>query len=444
MVEKFQNSIKKMIFQEDRILLAVSGGMDSVLMCHLCHKIGLDFGIAHCNFRLRGDDSDGDESFVRDLAKDLDVPFYVKHFDTKSIKEKQGGSIQMVARNLRYGWFEEIRLNNDFKYIATAHHLNDSLETVVYNFIKGTGIRGLTGINEKNGNVIRPLSVFSRKEIESMIAEWDIKFRTDISNSDTKYSRNKIRHEIIPLMKEMNPSLEKTFIETAENLKETESILHFFINKLRGEIISEKDGLILLDKNKLKDYPNTKTILYELLKPYGFDKKHVTHSLMQMMSGISGSKILSLTHKLTNDREYLIIEKVQTFISDDEIIIPNEIGVVDLGGEGKWMYYTSTVGSIKILNHDYKKMYCFDLDKIIFPCKARKRESGDYFYPLGMKGKKKLKKYFTDNKYSIPQKEKTWILDSNEKIVAILNGQIDDRFKITEKTKLVWVWAKIA
>ena len=262
MVRKFQKSLNLLISPKDRILIAVSGGMDSVLLCHLCYKLAIDFGIAHCNFNLRGEESDGDEELVAALAKEMNVPYFVTHFDTDAIQKEQKGSTQMLARDLRYEWLEGIRKDNNYHHIAIAHHLNDSLETAIYNLAKGTGIRGLKGISHQNNRIIRPLFQCTRNELKTLVNEWDVIYREDSSNASDKYARNKIRHHVIPVLKEINPSVEKTFLQTSENLKETELLLDFLIEQIREDIISEIDNYIHIDKNKLNKYPSQKTILF--------------------------------------------------------------------------------------------------------------------------------------------------------------------------------------
>lgn len=442
MVEKFQNSLNRLIFQRDRLLLAVSGGMDSILMCHLCHQAGINFGIAHCNFQLRGEASNQDEALVKELAANLDVPFFVRHFDTKAIQKKRKGSTQMLARELRYEWFEEIRTENDFQYIATAHHINDSIETVVYNLAKGTGIRGLSGIQNQGteNHIIRPLFAFTRNEIENLVKDLGITYREDASNADDKYARNKIRHHVIPVLKELNPSLEKTFLQTSENIKETTVLLDYFINEIKDEIVSKKDGYIHIDKNKLKLYPSQKTILFEILKEYHFNNNQID-DLLGMLSGISGKELLSHSHRLINDREFIIIDIIHKKREKEFIIKGSTVIVLDK--ENVWSYSRMTINVFNTLDHNYREYHAFDFNKIKMPLKLRRRQAGDYFYPFGMKGKKKLKKYFTDQKYHIFQKEDAWILESDGDICAILGDRMDDRFKVTETTKEVFVLGRV-
>lgn len=441
MVRKFQKSLNLLLSQEDRLLLAVSGGMDSVMLCYLCHELGLDFGIAHCNFQLRGDESDGDEELVATLAREMEVPYFVTHFDTQTIQKERKGSIQMLARNLRYKWLEKIRVEHHYQYIATAHHLNDSLETSIYNLTKGTGIRGLKGISPKNDKIIRPLFQFTRSELEMTVKKWGVNYREDSSNASDKYSRNKIRHHVIPVLKEINPSVEKTFLQTSENLKETELLLDYLIEQIKEDIVSEKGNYIHINKNKLNKYPSHKTILFEILKTYHFNNDQVD-DLLKMMEGISGSQLLSDTHQLINDRDDLIIKSKNKENIINEISVNLEDKFFELENGVKWHFSKHYFMNVLSMPHNHEQVHLLDYDKLRFPLKLRKRKTGDYFYPLGMKGKKKLKKYFTDNKYDNFKKENTWILESDGSICAILGDRIDDRFKMASTTKRVLLLKK--
>ncbi len=432
MVEEFQNSLFQIISKSDKVLLAVSGGMDSTLLCHLFAKSGVEFAMAHCNFHLRGEESDGDENFVKALAASLGVPFFVKHFDTKEMLKTEKGSIQMLARDLRYEWLEEIRTEEGFQYIATAHHLNDSIETAIYNFSKGTGIRGLRGILPKSNKIIRPFLHFSRNEIEVASLDLKMNHREDSSNADDKYARNKIRHHIVPILKKLNPSLEKTMLGNFERLGELEEFMDYFIGQIKNEIIENKNGQIFIDKKLLNKYTFKKTILYEILKKYDFNVSQID-DLISFMDGISGKQIFSETHRLVNDRKHLIIDEL--FEKEIEIHwIEKGVSEFDIG-EGKLVF--RVLNQVESYSKN-KSLAYFDMDKLEFPLKLRRWKDGDYFYPIGMDGKsKKVKKLFTDLKLSLPEKEQKWILESNGKICWILGIRMDERFKINEKTKQI-------
>ncbi len=432
MVEDFRQRLFQLISKDDRILLAVSGGMDSTLMCHLFHEMGIDFGVAHCNFMLRGEASDSDEQFVEALANGWGVPFFMKRFDTNKMLEKEKGSVQMVARQLRYDWLEEIRSDNQYQYIATAHHLNDSIETAMFNFTKGTGLRGLRGILPKNGTIIRPLIDVSKKRIEEEVEKRNLKFREDASNLEDKYQRNKIRHHVVPNLQEINPSLEKTMLENFNRLQELESFFDFFLQNVKSKIIQEKNNGIQFDKKELNRYPFKKTILFEILKDYGFSSGQV-EDVIQIMQGVSGKKIMSENYILVNDRDFLLLEN----ISDDENLefeITRNCKSLQLNN-GKLFF--ENIERLNVFPENNLEAY-FDVDVLDFPLKLRRKREGDFFYPLGMKGKKKtLKKFFIDHKLSILDKKKVWVLESAGKIVWVLGMRSDDRFKITGKTNSI-------
>ena len=280
MLKEFKGFIEKegLIKEGDQILLAVSGGMDSIVMSHLFQMAGYPFAVAHCNFQLRGEASDRDEEFVKHLAFELKVPYHIIRFDTEAYAKKQKQSIQLAARELRYQWLEEIRETNQYRAIATAHHLNDSIETVLYNFTKGCGIRGLHGILPKTGKLIRPMLFASREEIEAFVNQNDIAYREDASNASVKYMRNKVRHEVIPVLQSINPAFEKTIEENIQRFRETEAVLEGAIKQFRKELITRKEELILIDFTKLPK-AGKPTILFELLRDWGFNKDQVNQIL---------------------------------------------------------------------------------------------------------------------------------------------------------------------
>ncbi len=430
MVEKFQNSLKKCAKASDKVLLAVSGGMDSVAMCYLFHHSAMEFGIAHCNFQLRGADADGDEAFVRNLAQELGVTFHTIAFDTRSIQQQRKGSIQMIARDLRYEWLEKIRQEHEYGYIATAHHLNDSLETALYNLTKGTGVNGLKGILQKNGNIIRPMIAFSRQEIEDYILAKKIRFREDSSNAEDKYARNRIRHHVIPVLKKINPQLEYTFLNTSKNIMQAASFIKQQIQKIKNQYAHQKGELIFVNK-KIFNEPQVDFILYEWLSPYGFNGEQV-QDLNQMVHGESGSRIFSETHRIVNDREYFILERkrdadfneIQYLIHEKEIPFSTDGLIFEFKKKSKPESFE-------------KKYWYLDFNALVFPLVVRRWKQGDAFYPLGMNGRKKVSKFFKDRKYSIPEKENAWILESNGQVCAILGDRVDERVKVSEQTQFV-------
>jgi tRNA(Ile)-lysidine synthase len=431
MLNNFLKYIKEnqMVNKGDRVLMAVSGGIDSMVMADLFTRAVFDTGIAHCNFCLRGREADKDEELVRKFAADHDIQFFSKRFDTKGYAAGNGISIQMAARELRYNWFDEIMKENGFNTTAIAHNLNDNIETLLINLTRGTGITGLTGIKPSGNRIIRPLLFASRDSIEAYSRQYRIKYREDKSNAETKYIRNKIRHLVIPVLKEINPSIEVTLNETAERLSGINEIVTVFINKLRQSVSNKKDDNIILNINKLRPYIDNTSVLYELTKPYGITNT-LLKDLRNIIDGRSGGQIFTGTHRIIKNRYELII----SCRSDKE----NESYEIKTIAELRKVPF---IGSARIVSipDNYsvpsdQGTACLDHAKICFPLLIRIWRPGDCFYPLGMKQKKKLSDYFTDRKYSIPEKEKAYILESNGKIAWIIGERIDDRFKITKQS----------
>ena len=420
----------KLCNKSDKILLGISGGIDSICMFHLFRQLEFSIGIAHCNFQLRDDESEQDEIFVRNLANEYDIPFFSTRFETKEIAESEGISIQMAARDLRYDWFEEIRSKYDYNYIAIAHNRDDVIETFLINLTRGSGIKGFTGIKSKSEKIIRPLLFASRNEIEEYLDKNNFENREDSSNSSIKYSRNLIRHKIIPLFEKINSRFRETIIENISRLKDTESIYIDNINKTRKLIVREENQRILLNLEKLKQLNPLSNFLYEILNPFGFSSSQVT-DIIESLDGISGKQFFSLTHRLIKDRNDLIIEEIS--------LINEKYYYIDIDTYSIESPVKLNISKFE-LNNDFEiiksnKIGLFDLDKIEFPLVLRKWKKGDYFMPLGMKNLKKISDFFIDNKLSIPEKENAWILESGNKIIWIVSLRIDERFKITDKTK---------
>ena len=420
----------------DRILVAVSGGIDSVILCFLLKELGADFGMAHCNFQLRGAESDLDAVFVKGLAKELNVKYYSTKFNTEKLANQEGTSIQIIARELRYNWLEDIRQAMNYDFIATAHHTNDSIETALYNLAKGSGIRGVRGILPKHDYIIHPLLFADKDMILEFGKKNKIAYREDASNATDKYMRNKIRHQIIPVLKEINPALEKTSRQTFNHLRDVETIYLWAINGIRQQIMSRSEKITKLDFKTLEYYPAKETILYELLRPFGFNSSQV----MQLLNGgKSGSQFISSSHRLIIDHEQYVIHPLNEYQVDgnQEYLIEFEQEEIHL-----------PKGKLKLVNLEEKpdqlpttpNIACMDFAKLVFPLKLRRWRAGDQFQPLGMKGQhKKLQDYFSDKKLSILEKERTWILESNGVICWIVNHRLDERFKVDESTDRVLV-----
>lgn len=412
-----------------KILVAISGGIDSVALTYLFLKVGFDVSLAHCNFHLRGKESDADEQFVKELAEEIGIPFFSIAFDTNEYAEKQQLSTQMAARELRYEWFEKIRTQNNLDYIATAHHLDDNLETFLINFTRGTGLNGLTGIPVLQGNIVRPLLPFSREEIEAYTTKNKISWREDASNAKTAYQRNKIRHQIVPLLKEMNPNLLASFQNTTNYLKESQDIINDTIQSLKKSVvISEEAGIQKINIKELNQFSNPKAYLFELLKEYGFTQWNDVVNLLQTQSG---KQLFSETHRLIKDRDHFLLAPRTTKNNIASFLI----------NEGQEVLITEdfTIRLTDINSNNFKEkathVILVDADKLQFPLVLRKKKESDYFYPLGMTGKKKISKFFKDEKQSLLAKENTWLLCAENNIVWVVNQRLDDRFKVANDTK---------
>lgn len=431
MIERFSKfRIENNLFNpEDKILLAVSGGIDSMVLTHLFIRMGFDFRIAHCNFNLRGRESDEDETFVKEYATKHNVPFYSIRFDTKNHAALKGLSIQMAARELRYKWFEELRNRHGLAYVALAHNLNDNIETFLINLVRGTGIAGLAGIKPKNEHLIRPLLFAPRSEIKEYSEKYEVAFREDSSNSDTKYTRNKIRHLIMPVLREINPSFEKTIEETIGRVTDINEIYSGQIARIRSTVVIENEGSMLVRISELTSLTPLNTILFELFRNYGITKPMIPE-LLKLTKSRNGSQLLTPTHRFIRNRDEIIINKLE---SESEISLTYSSVDELISG-----YLTERI-RIVLCNDDFEipkshSSTCLSLNKLKFPVTIRNWKPGDVFYPLGMNRKKKLSDFFIDSKFSKPQKEKALVLESNGKIACIIGVRTDNRFRITGST----------
>jgi len=422
-----------------KLLIAISGGIDSVVLTYLLHQLKFEISLAHCNFQLREEDSDQDEIFVKQLADQLQLPVFTKSFATTQFAKKEKLSIQMAARKLRYDWFNVILNENKLDHILTAHHADDNLETFIMNTIRGTGLDGLTGIPEKNENILRLLLPFTRDQIEKYAHENTLVWRDDSSNVGVKYVRNKIRHQVIPVLKELNPSLLTSFSKTLQNLKGSRHIIKDSIENLKKTVVIPVDptageaeaGIQRIDIKKLKEYNNPKAYLYELLNEYGFSE---WNDIADLLEAQSGKQIVSGTHRIIKDRDYLLltnldaansIKKVKKYeISDKDEMLE--------GDDFKLIFSRLASQNIMVKSQD---IVFIDSNKLKFPLIVRKWKNGDYFYPSGMQGRKKVSKFFIDNKMSILQKEKIWLLCSANQVIWVIGERLDDRFKAIETTK---------
>jgi len=417
-----------------KILLAVSGGKDSILMAHLFKASGFDFGMAHCNFGLRGTESQRDEHFVRTLAAVLEVPCYVTHFETKAYAAEHSISTQMAARDLRYLWFEELRIAHQFDRIAVAHHQDDAVETVLLNLVRGTGIAGLHGILPKRGNLIRPLLFLSRAEIEELITAGSIDFVEDSSNLSSTYARNKIRLEVIPKLREINPNLDETFAQNIRRFTETEMVLQDKIAAVRQELCQQKGDTVYLAIDKIKQLQPANLLLSELLKDYHFTTA-VTEEVLHSLDKQSGTSFYSATHRLTINREQVLITAISAQADGFSVIHPSDSSV-NLHGQRLEINISDSVG----FENNASKAFV-DHEQLIFPLIVRTWQAGDRFMPLGMKTFKKLSDFFIDQKVPLPEKEKVPVLiNGNGEVIWIVGLRQDNRYKVTATTKKVAIF----
>jgi len=434
MFEEFKSYIKKnnLFRKHDRILMAVSGGIDSMVMSHLFIRLGTEKGIAHCNFSLRGEESDLDEELARDFAEKNSIPFYSIRFNTLEHASANGISVQMAARELRYEWFEKIRLESNFSLTAVAHNLNDNIETMLINLTRGTGLTGLSGMRPAGNKIIRPLLFASREKIEKYSIENGVPFREDKSNASTKYIRNKIRHLVIPVLKEINPSVEETLNETAGRLTGIDEIVLEYIDGIRSLTSIKKGTTTIFNVERLKRHQKSRALIFELFSPYGVSGS-VSADLIRLISGSTGKQIFTKTHRILRNRDELIVTPLGTGNPDNlEIAGFEELQKV----HGiKSAIIINVKPGYKIPRH--KSVACIDYGKIRFPLIIRGWKKGDYFFPLGMNKKKKLSDYFVDSKYSLIKKERALILESAGEIVWIIGERLDERFRITESTSKI-------
>lgn len=435
MVNRFIQYVKEHnLFENNQtILLAVSGGIDSMILCDLFLKSNFKFAIAHCNFHLRGEESNRDERFVREYAQKNNIKIHVKDFDTYSYMKEKGKSMQVSAREMRYSWFNELLKEEGYSYIATGHHIDDSIETFFMNILRGTGIAGLHGILQKVNLVIHPLLFTGRAEIVNYQKENKLEFVEDSSNATTKYTRNKIRHELIPLVKEIAPNFDKIISKEIERFRETEVVFRSVINDAKTKLLEIENQTIKISIEKLKSYVPQKIFMYEILSDFGFNEATI-NSIEDALLETSGKQFYSETHRLVKDRDYLLIVKNkpqnlnQYLIEESQTSVYSPI-ILHLEVLKDLQY-------VKILKN--KEVAMLDYDKLSFPLILRKWKKGDSFFPYGLKGEKKISEFYKNLKYSILDKENQWLLCSENDIVWVVGQRIDDRYKITKSTKTIF------
>lgn len=451
MLQKFTKHINSNFpfLKGKKILIAISGGLDSVVLTHLFSELKYAIYLAHCNFQLRGLASNLDEKFVENLSQKTSNQIFIKKFKTEEYAKKHQLSTQIAARELRYHWFQEIIQQHRFDFVLTAHHADDNLETFLINLTRGSGLEGFTGIPSINGNIIRPLLPFSRVEILTYAQENDIHWREDASNASTKYIRNKIRHQVVPALKEINPSLLSSFGKTIQNLKESQQIIEDKIDDISSEVIEpefltefnlgkvQRPEVTKFNINVINQFSNPKAYLYQLLKAYNFTEWNDVYNLL---SAQSGKQVFSKTHRLLKDRDYLMVSKK----TDVTLSLSTPLKINSIKRS-----FNINKGELEItkpiqLNFEEvtkkstqnKQTIYVDKDLLKYPLTIRKWQTGDYLYPTGMQGKKKLSKFFKDEKLSLLEKENTWLLCSAEnELIWVINHRQDRRFSSKLSTK---------
>jgi len=427
-------SEKQLFSPEDKILLTVSGGIDSIVLFDLFLKAGYSFAVAHCNFSLRGDESDKDEEFVSDLAIRNGISFHVKRFDTSSFASNNALSIQMAARELRYAWFEELAETFNYARIATAHQLNDIIETTMINLSRGTGIAGLHGIPEKNGKIIRPLLSSSRNSIRSYAEENQLEWREDSSNIEEKYARNLIRHQVVPALKKINPNLEEVFKQNTERFKGTEQLFKHHIQEYRKQLVVPVFNGHSISISSIDATPAPFTILTELLLPFGFNFATI-QTIYKNRFQASGASYYSPTFLLQKDRQDWILTSIEQIAAFEFPVYPESTLTVPTG---TIHFQTISIESFKGFSNAQNIAY-IDADKLDWPLTIRNWQDGDKFYPFGMQGMKKVSDFLIDLKVPVSQKKKISILTNKDEILWIVGFRTDKMYKITDSTKKILI-----
>lgn len=430
MLQKVKEFIRQnnLIKNNDKVIIALSGGADSIALLDILYRLKYNCLAAHCNFHLRGEESNRDAEFVKQFCANYNVPLSIIDFNTEEYARTNSISIEMAARELRYNWFEQIRKQYKADFIAVAHHQDDSVETILLNLIRGTGIRGLTGIPVRNNFVIRPLLGVTRKDIIEYINGRKLSYVEDCTNKEDIYVRNKIRLNILPLLETINPSAKSSIIRTAEHLSQVENIYSCYVNEIRSKVLNNNE----IDIQKLLNCAEPQAILFELLYSYGFNSATI-EQIFKSLSAQSGKVFYSEKYKVIKDRYTLILapkENLQDAVytinkSDYEINKPIQLRIKYIDNE------------IFKLKKDSNILY-LDADKITFPIILRKWKVGDWFIPFGMKGHKKVSDYFSDNKFSLIDKENTWLLCNDTDIIWIVGHRSDNRYRINQNTKKIF------
>jgi tRNA(Ile)-lysidine synthase len=438
MIKAFSTYIKnhKLFTDKNTLLVAVSGGADSMALCHILTDVGFKFNVAHCNFNLRGKEADADEKFVINYCKKNNIKYFTTKFNTLAYAENKGISIQMAARDLRYNWFNQLLAEHNFDYLLTAHHANDNIETFFINLLRGSGINGLKAILPKKDKLVRPLLFAMRAEIESYLVKNKIPYREDSSNKEDKYLRNHLRLQVIPALKKLNPSFEQTISAEIEILQQTNLILKKEIDNHRKKLLIADGNTFKIHIKKLEKVTAPKLILFELVKDFEFNSSQASN-IYDSLNTQSGKTFTSNTYILIRDRDFLLIKKLEKKSSKDFFIKANTAKIkypINL----RIFYINGNINDIPKTDFAANKAF-IDADKLTFPLTLNKWQTGDKFRPLGMKGFKKVSDFFTAEKVTLFDKQNQWILRCNQDIIWLVGKRVDDRFKVTTSTTKICV-----
>ena len=403
------------------VIVGLSGGCDSMVLLHVLHRMGYRCIAAHCNFHLRGEESDHDEQFVRNFCQEQDIPLAVTHFETIAYAQEHQLSIELAARELRYEWFESLYLDYQAEAIAVGHHADDQAETLLMHLVRGSGLNGLCGMHPKNGHIVRPLLCVSREAIEQYALQEELHYVTDSTNSDTQYRRNYFRHEVIPLLEKLNPQIVATLSRTCQHLQGYQQFIQAETTRLRETCLVKEGNTDYIDLKQLCRHESWETWLYELLSPYGLQGDQVEQLCRSIHDKVSGKLFISNTHRIALNRTQLLIQALSTL----EPPLPT-LTCSTFKRTGKEVFPPAQALSVLI-----------DADKVKGTLHLRHWQEGDTFRPIGMKGNKKLSDFFTDQKLSVFEKEEVWIVCDDEHIVWVAGHRMDDRYKITADSRTI-------
>ena len=431
--QHWANQFKGIPLKGQDFLVAISGGLDSIVLSHLMHLVGANIQLAHCNFNLRGAESDQDELFVKEFAATYNLKLHTIHFDTSKYASESKLSIQEAARKLRYEWFGQLRKELNIQWLLTAHHADDNIETVLMHFFRGTGIKGLTGIPviQKEQSILRPLLEFHKEELKNYVAENGLTYREDSSNSKEDYTRNFFRLNLLPQIKTVYPQVENNLLHNIQRLKEVQEIYDSSIDKIKLKLLVYKGNEVHIPVLLLQKTTPLNAIIWEIIKDYGFNAAQIDE-VIKLMGAHTGSYIQSGTHRIILNRNWLILTPLETTEANNILIEYNDTriklsdGLLDIDRISINEQFTIPIDN---------NIACVDMKELQFPLLIRPWKQGDYFYPLGMEKKKKLSRYFIDQKFSLTQKEKIMVLETAGRIIWIIGERIDNRFRIKPNSK---------